>query len=352
MPSRLAALGWNDFFATAFAGLPDGLVPARVIQQRGLYGVGAEEGDFLAVPSGRFRHESLGPMDYPAVGDWVALRLPEGEGQALIHSLLPRRSCFSRKGAGRRPEEQVVAANVDTVFLVSGLDNDYNPRRIERYLAAAWDSGAQPVILLNKADRCADPQACRDEIEALALGVSVHVLDALHGEGVGELREHLAPGRTVALLGSSGVGKSTILNRLLGGDVQRTREVREGDDRGQHTTTHRELFLSPEGWLVIDTPGMRELQLWDSDEGLQSVFSDVEDLAAQCPFSDCRHETEPGCAVLAALEDGTLPAERLESFRKLQKERAHLRTQTDVLAKIREKQKWKKIHKAMRGFKK
>ena len=349
----LADLGWDDGFAAAFAALelPAGagrLVPGRVTQQRGLYGVAAEGAEWLANTSGRFRHAAAGPIDYPAVGDWVALRPPAGgaHSQASIQAVLPRRSSFVRKAAGRRVEEQVVAANVDTAFLVAGLDGDFNPRRIERYVTAAWDSGARPVLVLNKADLAEEPADLAARAEAVAQGVPVHLVSARTGAGLEHLAPYLEARRTIALLGSSGAGKSTLLNRLFGVEMQRTGEVRESDDRGRHTTTHRELFVAPAGWLVIDTPGLRELQLWEGEEGIQTAFADVEELAAGCAFRDCRHAGEPGCAVVAAVAEGTLPPERLASYQKLQREMAELRSRTDVLARQREKGRVKALTKA------
>jgi ribosome biogenesis GTPase len=353
----LADLGWDEGFAAAFAAVAETnptLLPARVMHQRRLYGVTAEAGDWLAGVSGRLRHAGTGSLGRPAVGDWVAVDPPATGGQARIQAVLPRRSSFVRKAAGRRVEEQVVAANIDTVFLVAGLDHDFNPRRLERYVTAAWNSGARPVLLLNKADLADDPagrDALREEVAAVAQGVPVHLVSARTGEGLEQLAPYLVPRQTLALLGSSGVGKSTLLNRLLGGEVQRTGEVRESDDRGRHTTTHRELFVAQEGWLAIDTPGLRELQLWESDEGLETAFADIEELAAACAFNDCRHTGEPGCAVAAAIAAGALAEERLASYRKLQREQAELRTRTDVLAHQREKQRIKALVKAADRYK-
>lgn len=348
----LEELGWDEFFATAFAPFAlQGLTPARVVAQKGLNQISTGSLEMYADLAGKLRHELKGPgkaSGHPAVGDWVAIRLPTGDGRASIHAVLPRRSKFSRKTAGQRTDEQVVAANVDTLFLVSGLDGDFNPRRIERYLTAAWDSGAQPVVVLNKLDRCADPEACLLEIGAVAMGVPVHRVSALLGTGCDELSSYLGPGKTVSLLGSSGVGKSTLINRLLGRDAQKIGDVREGDDRGRHTTTHRELFVAPSGGLLIDTPGMREVQLWEVDQGIESAFGDLEELAGTCRFGNCQHQGEPGCAIQAALAAGTLTAERLESYRKLQKELHHLHLRQNDLARIQEKKKWKAIHKSLR----
>ena len=351
-PITLEDLGWNDFFAAHFdAYRTEGLVPARVVAQRGLNRVSTGDAEHYADLAGRLRHELEGPgggAGFPAVGDWVAFRPPTGEGRGLIHAVLPRRSKFSRKVAGHRTEEQVVAANVDTLFLVSGLDGDFNPRRIERYLTAAWDSGARPVVILNKLDRCADPERCLLEAEAVARGVPVHRVSAKTGEGCEALHEYLRPGETVSLLGSSGVGKSTLINRLLGREAQRTGDVREGDDRGRHTTTHRELLPLPKGGLLIDTPGLREVQLWEGDQGIESTFGDIEELAEGCRFSDCRHRGEPGCAVGEAVGRGDLAPERLVSYHKLQREQHQLLVKQDELARLREKQKNKAVQKALR----
>ncbi len=349
----LTDLGWNDLFASAFAPYAEqGLVPARVVAQKGLTQVSTGEAETYADLAGKLRHELKGGVGggHPAVGDWVALRPSTGDGRAVIHAILPRKSKFSRKSPGHRTEEQVVAANVDTIFLVSGLDGDFNPRRIERYLTAAWDSGAQPVVVLNKLDRCDDPETCLLEAQSIAMGVPVHRVSALKGTNVEELAAYLGPGQTVGLLGSSGVGKSTLTNRLLGREAQRTAEVREGDDRGRHTTTHRELFLAPTGGLLIDTPGLREIQLWEGDHGggIESAFADVEALAEGCRFADCKHQGEPDCAVAAAAESGSLPAERLESYRKLQRELKQIHIRQDELARIQEKKKSKVVQRAIR----
>ena len=348
----LEDLGWNEFFAAAF--LPHArqeLVPARVIREgRGVYGVATGDRELAAAAAGRLWHGDEGGGQ-PAVGDWVAVRLPTlPEEPGLIRAILPRKSKFSRKAAGARTDEQVVAANVDTVFLMTGLDHDYSPRRIERYLAAAWESGADPVLLLNKADLDDELQEHVLEIEGIALGLPVHAISAKTGEGVEALLPYLGRGRTASVLGSSGVGKSTLINRLLGSDVQRIGPVRASDDTGRHTTTHRELFLLPGGGLILDTPGMRELQLWEAEEGLGAAFADIEELAAGCRFSDCRHSGEPGCAVEEAVASGELASERLESWRKLQRELEHVRIRQDELARLREKQRIKAIHKAQRRF--
>jgi ribosome biogenesis GTPase / thiamine phosphate phosphatase len=255
------------------------------------------------------------------VGDWVAARPLEGERKALIEAVLPRRSAFTRKEAWRRAAEQIVAANVDVVFLVSAFGAELNLRRIERYLTAAWDSGAEPVLVLNKSDRAADPAAEAAPVEAIALGVPVLPVSAMTGANVDALESYLGHGRTAALLGSSGVGKSTLVNRLAGREVMDTGGVRPDDERGRHTTTHRELVLLPDGrGLLLDTPGMRELQLWADEDALDTTFAEIADLAAACRFGDCSHAGEPGCAIHAALADGSLDEERWDSYRKLQRE--------------------------------
>lgn len=351
-PLTLEDLGWSDFFAAAFEPhARQGLVPARVIREgRGVYGVSTGGGELSATPSGRLWHGEEGGGQ-PAVGDWVAVRLPTlPEEPGLIRAILPRKSKFSRKAAGARTDEQVVASNVDTVFLMAGLDHDFNPRRIERYLTAAWESGAEPVLLLNKADLDAALDEHVREVEGISLGVPVHAISAKQGEGLEALAPYLGKGRTVSVLGSSGVGKSTLINRLLGSEVQRTGAVRASDERGRHTTTHRELFPLPGGGLILDTPGMRELQLWEADEGLGATFADIEELATECRFTDCGHNGEPGCAVEAAVAGGELAAGRLESWRKLQRELEAVRVRQDELARLREKQRIKAIHKAQHRF--
>jgi ribosome biogenesis GTPase len=274
--------------------------------------------------------------------------LSPGDGYALIQAVLPRRSKFSRKTAGRATREQVVAANIDTVFLVVGLDNDFSPRRVERYLAAAWESGAAPVVILNKLDLCVDPVQRMAAIQQVAPAVPVHAVSALLGDNLDAVLAHCIPRRTVALLGSSGVGKSTLVNTLLGTDLFATQPVRDNDSRGRHTTTHRELIFLSGGGMIIDTPGMRELQLWNADEGVQVTFDEIETLAQECRFRDCAHRDEPGCAVQAAVDAGQLAPDRLAGMHKLQKELAWLDRRNDQLAAIVEKRRWKATHKSVK----
>jgi len=347
---NLADLGWRASLGESFKPYgKQGLRPARVAREdKNSYLVLSERGELMAEVSGKVRHEASGRADFPAVGDWVAIQPRYEEASATIHTLLPRISSFSRKVAGSQTEEQVLAANVDTVFLVSGLDGDFNLRRIERYLALAWNSGAASVVVLNKADLCADVDVKAEQVASIALGVPIHPVSAVERRGLDVLNEYLGHGKTVALLGSSGVGKSTLINSFLGTDRQRVRAVRQDDSHGRHTTTHRELILLPGGGMVIDTPGMRELQMWTDRERLTGTFDDIEALASRCRFRNCKHEREPGCAIASALRDGTLDAGRFQSYLKLQRELRYLDTRTDQKARMIEAAKWKRIAKASR----
>jgi ribosome biogenesis GTPase len=347
----LADLGWTDELATAFAPhAAVGLSPARVtLQLKGFWEVTTPDTARLAQCTGKFLAETGAIADMPAVGDWVAIEvLPGDDTRALIHAVLPRRTKFSRKAAGERDVEQVVAANIDTVFLVSSLDANFNLRRIERYLAAARASGAQPVIVLNKSDLTREAAARRAEVEAIARDTPIIVTSALTRGGLKPLRQWLRPRTTVAFLGSSGVGKSTLINELVGDDVLATQEIRDIDGKGRHTTTLRELVVSPDGVLIIDTPGMRELQPWQADEAVEDVFADIRALTLSCKFSDCSHTTEPGCAVQAALADGSLDPSRWQSYQRLQRETAFEVRRVDRRASQKHKNQWKKIIKDYR----
>lgn len=318
----LAALGWDETVAAAFAPFGEsGAVPARVtLEHQHIYTVHTGHADLLATVAGAFRHRAEARREFPAVGDWVALKALEAGRRGVIEGVLPRRSKFSRKVAGQITEEQVVAANIDVVFLMMGLDADYNLRRIERYLTTARDGGAMPVVILNKTDVCDDVGECVAEVTAVAEGAPVIAVSIKADDQLRAIEPFLAPGRTIALLGSSGVGKSTLVNRLVGRELQRTREVRENDQKGRHTTSSRQLIILPGGALLIDTPGMRELQLEEAGDGLLSAFDDIAQLAKGCAFGDCIHGPEPDCAVRDAVAAGRLSAERLESFHKLVRE--------------------------------
>ena len=323
---NLHDLGWDAFFADAFEPYRrENLIPARVsARHHGPCELLSERGRLGGIPAGRLTDDEL-----PAVGDWVAARPLEHERKALIEAVLPRRSAFTRKEAWRRTVAQVVAANVDTVFVVTAFGADLNARRLERYLTATWDSGASPAIVVNKSDLADDPEAELAQLGPVALGVAVHAVSAATGEGLATLEPYLARGRTIALLGSSGVGKSTLVNRLAGRELLATAETSAGG-RGRHTTSHRELVPLPGGALLLDTPGLRELQLWADEEALEATFADVAELAAACRFSDCAHDREPGCAVQAALAAGSLPPERFASYRKLQRELRALELRKDA----------------------
>jgi ribosome biogenesis GTPase len=324
LPASLVEWGWNERLAAAFAPFADqSLEPGRVtLEFNQFVRVRTATGDILAEVAGRLKHEATSRANLPTVGDWVVLRRHDLVERATIHAVLPRHSKFTRKVKGSKTDEQVIAANVDTVFLTTSLNQDFNPRRIERYLAIAWESGARPVILLTKADLCEMTTTRLAEIRAVAPEVPAHPISALHrrAEFIEIIQPYLVASETIALIGSSGVGKSTLLNQLLGEDRQRVNSIRETDDRGLHTTRHRELIRLPNGTLIIDTPGMREIQLWDLEEGVETTFDDIESLAASCRFSDCHHRHEPGCAVREAITRGQLPAARLENYRKLQGE--------------------------------
>jgi ribosome biogenesis GTPase len=346
----LQELGWDESRARDFepwAG-KSAHQPGRVlIGFNYLYRVGIEGGEIDAVLSGRLKHHAERQGELPAVGDWVAVRKRPEEDGAIV-AVLPRRSRFSRRMAGNVTDEQVVAANVDVIFIVMALDDDFSVRRLERYLLMARESGATPVVLLTKPDLSADLPADVADVVAAAGDVPVHVVSPKLNQGLEQVAPYVTAGRTAALLGSSGVGKSTIINRLIGSDVRKTREVRESDSKGRHTTTHRELVVLPGGGLMIDTPGMRELQLWDASQSVRGTFEDVEALAGECHFTDCRHRGEPRCAVKTAVDEGRIPPDRVASYLQLQDELAYLARQQDERAQIEEKRRGKIGAKALR----
>ena len=342
----LHSLGWDAFFSSQMADFEDQetCFPARVISGgRKVIRVQARPDTvILAEVAGRLVHEAQSQVDFPSVGDWVWCE-PSGPDRATIRQIFKRKTILVRKAAGSANEEQVLAANVDTVFIVSSLNNDFNVARIERYLTLVWMSGATPVVLLTKADLCENPDSFVAEVQKLAPDLLVHAISSKDGSGLNELHPYLQAGRTSVLLGSSGVGKSTLINKLFGNEVTETKDVREGDDRGRHTTTERNLWRSETGTLIIDTPGMRELQIWDDGSALETVFSDIENLALQCKFTNCKHEKEPGCRIRAALESGELSQDRLASYQKLQAELNAQKRKVDKEFASKEKQKWKKL---------
>lgn len=351
MAVDLTTLGWTSDLDAQFAPFAaQGLTAGRVAREHThLYTVLSPTGECLARVTGRFRHDARGRHEFPAVGDWVAMALSTDANEAKIQAVLPRRSKFSRKVAGNTPQEQVVAANIDTIFLVSALDRDFNLRRVERYLVVGRESRARPVIILNKCDLRDDVDTAVAEVRAVAEGVPVHAVSCTRPTGLDALDVYLAPGETVALLGSSGVGKSTLVNQLLGEDRQRTREVRATDDRGRHTTTNRELIVMPRGGLMIDTPGMRELQLWETEGAVRESFDDIEALAVDCFFRDCRHLDEPRCAIKIAVQDGRLAPGHLANYHKLRREQQALAAKQTPRTSPEQKRRGKTIDRGDRG---
>ncbi len=324
------------------------LEPARVLsQEKGFYRVAADKGEKLAELSGKFRFQAEASSEYPAVGDFVLVNWNESGSSAIIESLLPRKSAFIRKAAGEPQQEQVVAANIDTVFLCMALNNDFNLRRLERYISIAWDSGASPVVVLTKSDLCDDLENKRSEVSSIAFGVDILVTTSMEEDGYKELLPFISEGKTIAFIGSSGVGKSTLINRLLGKEYLKTNGLRN-DDKGRHTTTPRELFLLPSGGMVIDTPGMREFGMWDNDTGIDRTFADIEELAAQCKFRNCTHTNEPGCAIQKALTTGELETDRWQSYQKLKAENDYMEDRESyMIAKGKREKEISKLIKKM-----
>jgi ribosome biogenesis GTPase len=347
---KLEDLGWNSYFQSqTVIHQAENLIPARVIFcSRGIYRLASGKGELWAEIAGSLRHKTLSSENLPVCGDWVLADNPIEEERTVIRFLLQRKTLFARQQAGTAPGQQGIAANVDTVCLVSGLDSDFNLRRIERYLAIAWESGARPVIVLNKADICADVPGRLAAAMSLSPGVPVFAVSAESGYGMEDLLNCVGRGQTLALLGSSGVGKSSIVNRLLGRPIQEVHETDSGTGRGMHTTASRQLFLLPSGGLIMDTPGMRELQAWSVDSGLDAVFEDIKSLAEGCRYRNCSHQSEPGCQVCAAVSRGELDAGRLENYFKLSKEARYIELKNSHSASWVERERWKKVAKQAR----
>ncbi|MFP6615573.1 MAG: ribosome small subunit-dependent GTPase A [Candidatus Hydrogenedentota bacterium] len=357
--SEMLDLGWSDALNASFQEIAaniDGAVAVRIVREdRGLYRAISEGETLLAEITGAYRYSHSSSEDHPAVGDWVVATRVEGEDKLRIHDVLPRKTVFKRTQPGTTSDVQVVAANVDTVFIVMGVDGDFNPRRAERYIALAYESGATPVVLLSKSDLAETLDEFISTMESAAIGVSVHTVSSLEGDGIETLRPYIQPGKTVACLGSSGAGKSTLINALLGETVMDTGDVREDDSRGRHTTTHRQLVMLPDGGAIIDTPGMRELQMTGDEASLDAAFEDVESLIESCRFNNCSHDSEPGCAVLSAIEEGELDPARYKSYQKLQRELAYVQRRQNESSDHEQRQRGKslnKLHKRIQNEKK
>jgi len=353
-PVDLESWGYSRAWHEKFEGAPlAGCFPARVVRDhRGYFRVITAKGELIATTAGRLKHNAQHASELPAVGDFVALKEVREEGhkhgRGVIQLVLPRTTAFKRKAAGHLTEEQIVASNIDTVFIVCGLDSDYSPRRVERYLILARESGARAVVLLNKSDRCAEPDKPLGEVAVMAGDTPVHLIAAKPRLGLDVLPTYLGAGITIAFLGSSGAGKSTLINALLGEERQATREVREADSKGRHTTTERQMFRLKGGALAIDTPGMRELQLWSSAADISGAFADIEALAERCRFRDCTHQTEPACAVREAAESGALHPERYAHFSKLRGEATVIGQLRDVKLRLEKKAADRMISKAQK----
>lgn len=348
-------LGFNKSLAEEFRPFEKDYSLGRVCAEyKGMYKILTECGEILGTISGKMNYGALQRSDYPAVGDWVVMdKTTCSVDRTIIHKILSRKSKFSRKVAGNVIEEQIIAVNIDILFICMSLNNDFNLRRLERYTTMAFESGALPVILLTKADLCEDVAEKVRAVESTCIGIDVNIISALENIGMDLLRNYIPRGSTAAFLGSSGVGKSTLINKLLGSEIVVTKEVRADDDKGRHTTTHRELFLLPEGGIVMDTPGMREFQILDAEDGINASFEDIEDLALSCRFSDCSHTLEPGCAVRAAIEEGVLPQSRFDNYVKLKKEAEYIARKNSKAAETAYIKEIKSRHKnARKHFKK
>lgn len=348
---KLTQIGFNDKINEAFEmAAKDNQIIGRIsLEHKRMYRVWTDYGELLCEVSGKLAYDAQSREELPAVGDWVIVSPRISEEKGIITNIIPRVSKFSRKVAGNNTEEQIVAANVDTIFLVNSLNEDLNIRRIERYLTLTWESGASPVIVLTKADLVDDISEKVTLVESVAFGVPIITVSIVKNIGLEMLNNFLSPGKTVALLGSSGVGKSTLTNYLCGYNKQEVQGIRESDAKGRHTTTNREMVLLPNGAVLIDTPGMRELQLWNSEDGLFNSFSDIEEFATHCKFRDCQHEKEIDCAVKLAIDNGKIDEDRLRSYKKLLKELAFLERRQDKKAQLNQKKIWKNRNKQFRA---
>lgn len=346
----LKQLGFNAFFQKQFeqckyTNISIGRICAEYKES---YRIFSEYGELSAIISGKFRNSCTKREDFPAVGDWVLFNHIQNEGKAIIQEILQRKSKFSRKVAGNETQEQIIASNVDFAFIVCALNYDFNPRRIERYLSMVWQSSATPVIILSKADLCPNVEEKIVEVENIAFAVEIHAVNNISKEGIDVLNKYFNNNQTVVLLGSSGVGKSTLINNLANANIMKVNELRNNVDKGRHTTSHKQMIILPNGGMIIDTPGLRELQLWDAQEGISNTFNDIEEIAQYCKFNNCTHNNEPGCAVQKAIKDDLLEAKRLENYLKVRKEQEYLTSrQSQSAAKI-EKDKWKVIHKEIK----
>lgn len=343
----LKLYGWNSFFDEQLSALnQDGLAPGRVaVENKNNYILYSEYGELTGEISGKLYFNCENKADFPAVGDWVLFRPFADEKRAIIEHVMPRKTRFSRKAAGSKTEEQILASNIDIVFIMTSMNKDLNTRRLERYLVLARENKISPVIVLSKSDLCQNPEETLGEISSFSDNIPIHVISCVTGYGVDEIQNYFEGNKTIGLLGSSGVGKSTLINFLAGEEIMKVNYITDYKDKGVHTTTRRELVLLPEGGMIVDTPGLRELQLWEGSEGLTDVFSDIEAIAEECKYKDCTHTTEPGCAVIKAFEEGSLDEDRMRSYRKMQREINYFKRRQNENLILAERKKWKKIHK-------
>ncbi len=349
---NLNSFGWNSFFEKYFEQYNiQGFEHGRIsIENKTNYVVVTNHGEIIGEVSGKYLFEAGKQSDLPKVGDWVVVSLFNDYTRAVIHNILPRRTKISRKGVDKKIDEQIIVTNVDVVFIVQSLDDNFNVNRLERYLASVHQGGALPVIILNKSDLCDGVSEKLNAVKNRIEAIDIVIASALNKSGVDELLKFTGDGITVAFIGSSGVGKSTLINQLLGTDLLKTNEVRIADSKGKHTTTRRELILLPSGGILIDTPGMREFGLWDTGEGISQTFSEFDDYAGLCKYSDCTHTHESGCAVLKALSEGKISKERYDNYLKLRKELKYLESKQNIQLQLEEKRKWKTIHKEIKQF--